>query len=263
MSLVFAAFTPHPPLLIPTIGKDAIKKVQKTKLALEQLEEDLYATEPELIVIISPHGSFFNESFTINHAPEYETDLREFGDLVTRLKFKSDDALTSRLQTAAGQAGFPVSVISEPKIDHGAAVPLYYLTAHLPGIAILPLGFCGADWKTHLDFGYLLKEEIMKSGKRIAVIASGDLSHALLTEAPAGFNKAGPEFDAKIQELLSSRNTTGLLQLNPKFVSEAAECGFRSLLMLLGVLMRMEFTYKQYSYEGPFGVGYLTANFVI
>jgi len=35
MSLVFAAITPHPPLLIPSIGKDVIKKVDKTKKALE------------------------------------------------------------------------------------------------------------------------------------------------------------------------------------------------------------------------------------
>jgi hypothetical protein len=37
MSLVFAAIVPHPPLLIPSIGKEAIKKIDKTKRALEKL----------------------------------------------------------------------------------------------------------------------------------------------------------------------------------------------------------------------------------
>jgi MEMO1 family protein len=53
MSLVFAAISPHPPLLIPSIGKEAIKKIQKTKEALEKLEEDLYLSRPEIIIIIS------------------------------------------------------------------------------------------------------------------------------------------------------------------------------------------------------------------
>jgi hypothetical protein len=38
MSLVFAAIVPHPPLLIPSIGKEGIKKIDKTKRALEKME---------------------------------------------------------------------------------------------------------------------------------------------------------------------------------------------------------------------------------
>lgn len=263
MSLVFAALTPHPPLLIPSIGKGAIKKVDKTKQALEQLERDLYIAKPEVIVIISPHGSLFAEAFTINSCTDYETDLRDFGDLTTKLKFKGENALTSHIRQATKEFNLPATMVSEKYIDHGAAVPLFYLTPHLPNVALLPLGFCGLDWKTHLDFGYMLKEKIMDFNKRVAVIASGDLSHALSTDAPAGFNPAGAEFDAKIQELLSSRNTTGLLNLDPTLVQNASECGFRSLLILVGVLRNMDYTYRQYSYEAPFGVGYLTANFII
>ena len=38
MSLVFAAITPHPPLLIPTIGKNELKKINATKKALEKFK---------------------------------------------------------------------------------------------------------------------------------------------------------------------------------------------------------------------------------
>lgn len=263
MALVFAGISPHPPLLIPTIGKDAVKKVEKTKKALEQLEEDLYLTHPEILIIISPHGSFFKDAFTLNICQQYETDLRDFGDLATKLKFRGEMNLTSLIQESGKEQKFPISVISEKFLDHGAAVPLYYLANHLPNIPIIPIGFCDCDWKTHLDFGYMLKERIMESNKRIAVIASGDLSHALMTDSPAGFNPAGAEFDAKIQELLSTNNTAGMLQLDRQFVDSAAECGFRSFLILMGILRGVHYTYKSYSYEGPFGVGYLTANFAL
>jgi len=263
MSLVFAGISPHPPLLIPTIGKEAVKKVEKTKNALEILEQELYLTHPEILIIISPHGSYFSDAFTLNIAPEYETDLREFGDLATKMKFKGEMNITSLLRESSKDQNFSTAVISEKKLDHGAAVPLYYLAKHLTNIPIIPMGFCDLDWKTHLDFGYMVKERIMETNKRVAVIASGDLSHALMTEAPAGYNPAGPEFDAKIQELLSTNNIAGMLQMDKQFVSDAAECGFRSFLILMGILRGVHYTYKSLSYEGPFGVGYLTANFAL
>jgi MEMO1 family protein len=261
MSLVFAAITPHPPLLLPTIGKEAVKKVEKTKLALEQLERELYTTHPEIIIVISPHGSYFNDAFTMNIAPEYTTDFREFGDLSTRLKFKGEMNISSLIRESSKEKKYPTGMISEPNLDHGSAVPLYFLAQHLQNVPIIPLGFCDLDWKTHLDFGQIIKERALETNKRVAVIASGDLSHALITDAPAGFNPAGPEFDQKIQELLASNNVAGMLQLDPKFVADAAECGFRSFLMLMGVLQGIEHTYNSLCYEGPFGVGYLTANF--
>lgn len=263
MSLVFAALTPHPPLLIPSIGKEMAKKIEKTKNALLKLEEDLYLSKPETIIIISPHGRLFQDAFTINYCLEYETDLREFGDLVTKLKFKGETDLPAKIRSASKGKGYATTMVSEPKLDHGVAVPFFFLTPHLPNVKIMPVGFSNLDWKTHLDFGYLLKEQIMKTNKRVAVIASGDLSHALTTDAPAGFNEAGPEFDKTIQELLAAHNTGGLVNLENTFTDNAAECGLRSILILLGVLRDINYTYESLAYEGPFGVGYLTANFVL
>jgi AmmeMemoRadiSam system protein B len=154
-------------------------------------------------------------------------------------------------------------MITEKVLDHGLTIPLFYLLQHLPNASVLPIGFCDADFKTHLEFGSLLKEQIMNSTKRVAVIASGDLSHALTTDAPAGFSPAGQEFDMKVQELLATQNTAGFLQLDPELVKNSAECGFRTFLMLMGILRGVHYTYQSYAYEAPFGVGYLTANFVI
>ena len=64
--LVFASIVPHPPLLIPNIGKEEIAKVEKTKQALKQLEQDLYLAKPDIIITISPHGSLFSDAFSIN-----------------------------------------------------------------------------------------------------------------------------------------------------------------------------------------------------
>lgn len=263
MSLVFASITPHSPLLIPTIGKDNLKKLAKTEQALKKLEEDLYLSKPDILLVISPHGELLPDAFTINVSPEYETDLREFGDLSTKPRYKGEVDLPYSIRSSAKQQGYPVVVATHDKFDHGTSVPLFYLTPHLPNVAVMPAGFSALDRKAHMEFGYIIKDIVMETTKRVAVIASGELSHALMTEAPAGYNAAGPEFDAKIQELLASHNSAGLLQLDEQIIKDASECGFRAFLILLGILRGVNFTYESYAYEAPFGVGYLTANFVL
>ena len=264
MALVFSAITPHPPLLIPAIGKEAIKKIQKTKDSIEKLEEDLYLSHPEIIMIISPHSHHFQDAFSLNLSQKFESDLKEFGDLTTKLAFKGETQLPYEIRTHSHKHGGPrLSIINEPMLDHGTVVPLYYLTKHLPNAKILPVSFSDLDAKSHLEFGYFLKEQIMRSNKRIAVIASGDLSHSLSSDAPAGFHKNGAIFDNRIQEYFISHNTTGLVTMEKEIINDAAECGFRCFLIMMGILRDVNYRYESYSYEAPFGVGYLTMRYVV
>ncbi len=259
MSLVFAGITPHPPLLIPTIGKEEIKKIEKTKKAFLQMEKVLYTSHPDVIIVISPHGSYFSDAFTVNVCPEYETDFTEFGDISTKLKFKGDGMLAYKIRRAVFEQNLPLATIGEKNLDHGSGVPLFFLASHLKNISVLQIGFCDLSPKQHVEFGNVLQEVILNSNKRIAVIASGDLSHALTSESPAGFSPNGKIFDIKIQDMLSRQNVSGMLQFTPDFINSAAECGFRSLLILLGILQGINCSYKQLNYENPFGVGYLTS----
>jgi len=261
--LVFAAITPHPPLLIPNIGKGEIKKIEKTRKAFEKLEQDLYLSKPDIIFIISPHGSYFSDAFTINAHTHFISNFKEFGDLETKCEWTGDPWMASKIDYEHNKANIPLRLIGEEEIDHGSAVPLFFLTKHLPNIKILPIGYSELSNKKHLDFGYMLKDIIMDTDKRIAVIASGDLSHGLSEDSPAGFSPTGKEFDNKLIELLQTRNTAGIINMDEKFIEDAAQCGYRSILILLGVMKNMDYQFKNYSYEAPFGVGYLVGNFVL
>jgi len=222
----------------------------------------LYLSKPDIVAVISPHGSLFADAFCVNANTYFAANFAQFGDLKTKRELLGEPSLAAHIAHAGNEAELPVQLVSEEALDHGTSVPLFYLTPHLPNCRVLPLGYSLLDNKTHLQFGELLKEVFMNTDKRVAVIASGDLSHGLTTDAPAGFNKAGREFDEKIIELLQTRNTVGVAGLDAKFVEEAAQCGYRSLLVLLGIMREMDYTFKNYSYEGPFGVGYLVGNFV-
>lgn len=263
MSLVFSAIAPHPPLLIPGIGKKELKKVEKTKTALEKLEQDLYLTKPDLIMIISPHGSLFADAFSVNAHTNFKSAFEQFGDFETKREWIGTPNLAAAIAHGSYDEKLPLQLISQEQLDHGTTVPLFYLTNHLPNVKILPIGYSALDAKKHLQFGEFLKEMIMNTDQRIAIIASGDLSHGLTTDAPAGFRQNGKKFDNDLVELLETRNTVGIASLDPKAVEEAAECGYRSFLILLGIMRDMNYSFKNYSYESPFGVGYLVGNFVL
>ena len=95
----------------------------------------------------------------------------------------------------------------------------------------------------------------------MAVIASGDRSHRLTLDAPAGYNPEGKKFDEEIVRLVGENNAEGIMNLDPAMIEAAGECGLRSIIMLMGALKGLDVTPEVLSYEGPFGVGYLVATF--
>jgi MEMO1 family protein len=261
--LVFAGVTPHSPLLLESINKDQLKKVQKTRNAMKELSEELYATFPDTIILISEHPTSFEKAFSISVSDPYTFDLTEFGDLGFNRTYKPDIMLLDRMQRSLREAKQSLTLSSDNALNFASAVPLSLLTEKLPNVQLLPVTFSDLSPKEHFQFGQSLKDSIMASNKRIAVIASGDLSHALTSNSPAGFTKEGAEFDEKLKELITQKNTAGLVSLDELMISNAHETLYRQLLILFGVLERVSVAPHVLSYESPFGVGYLVANLVL
>lgn len=259
--LVYAAFTPHTPLLIPEIGKDNRKKIEKTTAAMKELADDLYAVKPDTIVFISGHGTRYPGAFSITMSDSYRVDLSEFGELTHEEIYYPDMLLIDRMQRAFRHGHIPFSLHPENTLDHGTSVPLLLFGDKLPDVRVVPIIYSELDAKTHFKFGQKMRELVEDSEHRVAVIASGDLSHCLTSDAPAGFHPEGAKFDAKIQELVAEGNAAGLIKLDDKLVKSAAECGYRPLLILFGLLDKINVRPVIHSYEAPFGVGYLTASF--
>lgn len=261
--LVFSAIVPHPPVLIPSIGKENIKKLAKTQAGVEELKKRLEAAAPEVIIIFSPHGKSLPDSFAMNLSPSYSANFEEFGDFETKKSYKSDIRLVQELEESVNYVQkFPLVLTSEEKLDHGIAIPLQILTTNMDNLKIIPIyPSSGLDAKMHFALGSNLKDVIVNHGKRIAVIASGDLSHRLTEEAPAGFSKKGKEFDEKLIELITHKNAAGAVSLKEEIIEEAKECGLTSILILLGLMEKINYTPEIISYEGPLGVGYLVVDF--
>lgn len=260
--LVFACLVPHSPILVPSIGQDNIKKLKKTVSALEDLEAKLYVAKPDVLVMISPHGESHENTTTLVLSEEYLVNFKELGDFSLNFTFKPSLPLVERFRRALFARDIPVATQHETPLNHGLAVPLLYLTKNLLQIKILPILPSHHDTlKRQFDIGYILKDRIMNDKARIAVIASADLSHKLSSDAPAGFSPKAKNFDDELQRLLETKNSAKILQIHHELMDEVEICGLRAVSMMLGMIDRVNTTTQIFSYEAPFGVGYLVANF--
>jgi AmmeMemoRadiSam system protein A len=148
------------------------------------------------------------------------------------------------------------------KLDHGCLVPMYFMQKSGWRGPVVPISAGMLPAINLYSFGVALKEAIVKSPFKAAVLASGDLSHCLKPGAPAGYAPAGERFDQEILNKLRSLDVEGLIGLSPELIAKAAQCGFPSLLIMLGSLDGRAAEVQILAYEGPFGVGYLTAAIV-
>lgn len=259
--IVFASFCPHPPLLIPSVGKENTDKIKKTSAAYSLLEQDFYASRPDAVVIISPHGIVYKDAFSINLCDKYYGGFEEFGDFSIKTEYPADHLMIERAQRHLRNRKIAVTLDSCDKLDHGASVPLYLLAKNWTSFKLMPVAYSGRSLKNHFEFGQELKEVLAETNERVAVIASGDLSHSLTSDAPAGYNEYGKQFDDKILELVANQNSAAMIGINKKMIDGAHACGLRSLVMLFGILHGTECQPEILSYEAPFGVGYLVCRF--
>jgi len=261
MPLLNAAIVSHSPILIPEIGKLNQQILQKTVDSYQKLADELQGNDIETIVIISPHGQIQANCFTINIGPELNIDLSSFGFLGTTRKFISDLNFIDELKNTSG---IEIQLTSSPKLDYGASIPLYLLTAAMPDVKVVSINYAGElSLEEHIALGNRISEVINKSAKRIAIIASGDLSHKLKKNSPTGYSPKGAKFDNKLIEFLNNPENVkeNILNMDANLIKDASECGLKSIMTLLGTLQGKAYEPEILSYQTDFGIGYLTMNF--
>lgn len=155
-------------------------------------------------------------------------------------------------------------VLISPHSEHGYTVPLYYLAKDLPADTELEkILVTNPSYPYYFELGKQYGEKIDQSSKRIAVIASGDLSHVLKPDGPYGYDPSGPKLDKMIVDAIRNKDIKSLLAIDDETLQNGAECGLRSILFLFGIFTGKDYATEVLSYEGPFGVGYMVAVFTL
>lgn len=258
MAILGAVQVPHPPLILPEVGHGEEKRIQSTIDAFDAAAKFIADLQPDTVIISSPHSVLYSDYFHISPGPSAKGSMAQFGAPQLKFSCAYDEELVKAVEAAAKENNIPAGTLGnrQPELDHGTMVPMYFLAKYCKTCKIVRLALSGFSLKEHYRVGMLIAETAEKLGRKIAWIASGDLSHKLTKEGPYGFNPAGPQYDKKIMEVMGSCNFADLFSFKDDFLEEAAECGHRSFVLMAGAFDGLAVESRKLSYEGPFGVGY-------
>ena len=263
MSIMAAYIVPHPPLIVPRVGRGQEEKIQSTIDSYHRIAREIGELEPETVVVITPHSVIYQDYIHVSPGNSANGDLRKFGDEKTHIQVSYDSELVSLIEELAGEEGLAAGALGErdKRLDHGTLVPLFFIDQYLEDYRVMRVSISGLTPRDHYRFGKCLQAAVERLSRKTVIVASGDLSHRLKEEGPYSYAEEGPAFDRQVTEAMVAGDFLTFMQFEEGFCEAAGECGLRAFIIMAGTLDGRSVDSELLSYEGPFGVGYAVAAF--
>lgn len=258
MSLIGGFMVPHPPLIIPAIGRGEEKKIQKTIDAYTEAARRIAGLKPETIIITSPHSTIYADYFHISPGRNAKGDFGGYRAPQVSFNETYDTELAQAITDIAENEEFPAGFMGErdKELDHGTMIPLFFIREFLNDFKIIRIGLSGLPLTEHYRFGDFIRRAVNQTGRRAVFVASGDLSHKLQSHGPYGFAPEGPDYDSRIMDVMGSGDFGKLFDFSEAFCDKAAECGHRSFVIMAGAFNGQAVKAEALSHEDITGVGY-------
>ena len=258
MAIVGAFMVPHPPMIVPEVGKGSEKQVSATTAAYTRVAEEIAALAPETIILSSPHATMYRDYFHISPGSQARGSFGSFRAPEVQFREEYDTELVKTIERIAQGQGFPAGTKGqrEPALDHGTMVPLYFIRQVYQNFKLVRIGLSGLPLREHYMLGQIIQCAVEETGRRAVYVASGDLSHKLQSYGPYGFAEEGPQYDARIMDVCGRGAFGELFDFDEDFCDRAAECGHRSFVIMAGALDGVAVEATPLSHEDVTGVGY-------
>ena len=259
-SIVFVGVAPHPPIMVPEVGREAVAEVRGSIDAMRELTGRIVASGARSLVLVSPHAPLDPRAFVAYSTPELHGDFANFRAPDAVVSAPLDAELLDAIEEAAARDGYRLLRLPPGyELDHGTAVPLYFFVRNGWRGRVVALGYSFLSNEDHLRFGACVRRAADQIKRSVAFVASGDLSHRLKPGAPAGFVPNAHLFDEEVVAAIRDAAPERIAQIDPSLRRTAGECGYRSLLVALGAAAEGAQAGEVLHYEAPFGVGYMVA----
>jgi AmmeMemoRadiSam system protein B len=261
MAILGAVMVPHPPLIIPAVGRGGEAQIEETTRAYVKVAESIAAWKPDTVVIITPHSVMYQNYIHISPGVGAKGDFGRFGAHHAKYEVTYDKALVYEIEKLASANEIAAGTLGErqPALDHGFLVPLHFLIHSMSNplpCEFVRIGLSGLSFETHYRLGMLISDAAEKLSRMVCIVASGDLSHYVQADGPYGFRPEGPEYDSKIMDIMGRAAFDELLAMPEDFCEKAGECGQRSFLIMAGAFDGTKVEADMLSYQGITGVGY-------
>jgi MEMO1 family protein len=254
--LVCAVLMPHAPVLVPAIGGSRGNAAAASTQAMREAAARVMAHQPETVLVISPHSPRQRRAFGLWADEQLEGSFAQFGSPEVSVRLPNDLPLAKAVAAEAQKLGVETWWIRDHELDHGALVPLWFLVdaGWLGATVVVSLNDPADGGLTEL--GVAIAAAATTIQRRVAIVASGDMSHRLTKDAPCGFHPLAHRFDESFIGLVRSGDYRSLQNMDPDLRELAAEDAVDSTLIAAAAANWDATGHKVLGYQGPFGVGY-------
>jgi aromatic ring-opening dioxygenase catalytic subunit (LigB family) len=244
MSIVFACAASHAPGM--TAWTEAAPKEQAESFlhSYRKLGERLAASQPDAIVALTVEhwANFFLNgmpAFCIGRAEHYDGPVEEWLK-VPKARVPGDGKLAAELIDACFDGGFDPAFSDELLLDHATFLPLHFLNPQL-AVPVVPIIINTLtpplpSARRCFALGQLLGEALEQSPKRIAMLATGGLSH---WPGEAKHGKINSSFDKKFLATLIDDERARLTEYTHEQINTEAGSGgheIRTWIALAGAV---------------------------
>jgi 2,3-dihydroxyphenylpropionate 1,2-dioxygenase len=230
----------------PTL--DQQRKLRKdAEEAFSALRADMERARPDVLIVVA-NDQFVN--FFWNNIPTFfVTTADEVKGQFTRHKFhyRNHKELGRAIVRRGMQQGIDFSFGERIELQHTQVVPLYFLLRE-PNIPILPIYV-----NTWVDpapsprrcyrVGELIREVADHSNERVAILATGGLSH--FPGSPR-IGEIDTEFDHKLLELMREGKGRSLVDYSVEELLQAGDTEFLNWMVVIGAVGDAKAAYTSY-----------------
>ena len=247
MPLVFAAIAPHGDLAIPeACSLEQRSLAAGTQAGMRELERRCRAANPEVIVVLTPHGIHVTGSIAVVIAGHATGSLEEAPEPID-LDLETDLPLAHATIDALRGEGVPVVGVSfggnvpaeaVMPMDWGTLIPLWYLGGRWepPRRIVVVAPARDLPAATHVSAGVAIGRAAAVSAHRIALIASADQAHTHDAAGPYGVHPSARIYDEIAASAVRESDLGRLLDVSARLLEDAKPDSWWQMLMLHGAL---------------------------
>ncbi len=189
----------------------------------------------ETVVALTTHWQP-DDAFYLDDAARHAT-VTDYAGFSVEVEYDcdGDPSLATSMVNAGVKAGVPAKIAAHGA-DHAITIPLSFMFPE-KGVKVIPASVSRLPLEWCQQWGAAVARAAAAAGRRIAITASGALSHDLAAFIARRRTPDQDAFDQAVIDLLVRGHPRAVLNLKPHLLEAGKpEGGFRDLLVLVGAM---------------------------
>src|SRR5690554_5609294 len=113
MGIVSTYIVPHPPLIIPDIGRGQEHGIADTIESFNKIAREISEIKPDTIVVLTSHSIMYDDYIHVSPGKKASGDFRDFGYKNVSIDTKYDQDLVSLIEDEVKKDGIAAGTMGE------------------------------------------------------------------------------------------------------------------------------------------------------